>query len=412
MELSGFYRLSREERNREIAMNLPHLPELKVCALTDATGDAMIENYVGQYALPLGIATNFTIDGEAYVIPMAIEEPSVIAAASNGAKRVGNIHTTAQPRELIGQMVFEYSGDPDGLIANLNNQCDVLLKQAKILSPSMVARGGGPTRVWFEQKGEFIVGYLGFNPCDAMGANAINHVLEGLSPMIEAQHDMLALMRILSNYQPDSLVTAKCRVPIKSLDSQLEKAQVMATRIAAASRYAQLDPYRATTNNKGIMNGIDAVLMATGNDWRAVEAGVHAFASQDGSYQPLTTWTIEEHALVGKIKLPLAVATVGGTLSVHPTAQWSLELLGNPDAETLSRIIAAVGLAQNFAALRAIVSEGIQKGHMGLHARQLAIQVGATDQEREALIAQLKAAPSMSQRVAAELLEQIRSSHS
>ncbi|MFK8243292.1 MULTISPECIES: hydroxymethylglutaryl-CoA reductase, degradative [unclassified Facklamia] len=408
MKLSGLYRLSPKERVKAIEQALPHLPQLSDCMLEETIGDAMIENYIGQYALPLGIATNFIIDGQTYAIPMAIEEPSVIAAASNGAKRIGNIETSAQPRELIGQMVFECESDSAMIVLQLEEIVPELLEQAKALSPSMVARGGGPTRIWFDCKEEFIVCYLGFNPCDAMGANVINHILEGLSPMIESHSDAIALMRILSNYQPDSVVTAICRVPIHTLHDDLEKAQLLAKRIASASRYAQLDPYRATTHNKGIVNGIDAVLLATGNDWRAVESGVHAYASRTGHYQPLTIWTVEDDYLVGKIQLPLAVATVGGTLSVHPTAQWALELLGRPTAERLSRIIAAVGLAQNFAALRAIVSEGIQKGHMGLHARQLAIQAGATEHEQRELVAKLKAAPAMSHSIAKELLEQMR----
>ena len=340
---------------------------------------------------------------------MVIEEPSVVAAASNGAKRVGNIITTSQPRELIGQIILKEVIDPEQATAVIEKNEHYLLDLAKSFSINMVKRGGGPTRIWTKTFESYFTVYLGFNPCDAMGANAINHVLEALSEEVEQLVNGVALMRILSNYQPESLVTAKVKIPILSLANNQADSQLLAQNIVAASEYAHLDVYRATTHNKGIMNGIDAVLMATGNDWRAVSAGVHAYASHTGDYQSLTDWKIEEDYLVGKIELPLAVATVGGTLSVHPQAKQSLALLGNPDAQQLSEIIAAVGLAQNFAALRALVSEGIQKGHMSLHARQLAIQAGANEAEAPRLIELLKRQEkAISISVATELLAKMR----
>lgn len=407
VQLKGLYRLTPKERRTVLAQALPDIDTVMDNHLTEEIADAMIENYIRLYELPLGLATNFMIDGETLAIPMAIEEPSVIAAASNGGKRLGNIETQVQPRELVGQIVLNHVTDLQHAKRLIDQHHEAILRMAREHSSSMVARGGGPTRLWTEIKENYLTCYLGFNPCDAMGANAINHVLEAISDYMEDLVQGKALMRILSNYQPESITKAISRIKIVTLAKDVNQAQDLAQRIVSASQYATLDVYRATTHNKGIMNGIDAVLMATGNDWRAVEAGVHAYASHTGRYQPLTQWKIENDELVGEICLPLAVATVGGTISVHPVAQWALDVLGRPSAECLSRIIAAVGLAQNFAALRAIVSEGIQKGHMGLHARQLAVQVGATEEETSVLIQKLKAAPSMSVTVAKALLDDI-----
>lgn len=409
-EIKGFYRLSPEVRRQLLADQFPDVFGKEADSLlTEEIADAMIENYIHNYALPMGIAPNFQINGQIYHIPMVIEEPSVIAAASNGAKRVGNIITQSQPRELVGQIIVKEVADFTKATAKIDQAKDHLLDLAKSYSINMVKRGGGPTRIWSQTFENYFTVYLGFNPCDAMGANAINHVLEALSEEVERLVNGVALMRILSNYQPESIVTATVKIPIDTLAATAEDSQILAENLVAASEYAHLDVYRATTHNKGIMNGIDAVLMATGNDWRAVSAGVHAYASHTGHYRALTEWTLENKDLIGKIELPLAVATVGGTISVHPQAKQSLALLGNPKAQQLSEIIAAVGLAQNFAALRALVSEGIQKGHMSLHARQLAIQAGATEAEAPLLIELLKAQKeAISISVVTELLEKMR----
>lgn len=405
-KLTDFYKLTKEQRKDQlISIN----SELEFVDLPETTGDAMVENFVRLYQLPMGIATNFQIDGQLFQIPMAIEEPSVIAAASNGAKRIGNIETSIDERELIGEIVFLEIENLEEAKAILDKANHELIELAKSHSESMVNRGGGPTRIWTEIQDQFLTLYLGFNPCEAMGANAINHVLEAISGKIEEMINGNALMRILSNYQPDSLVRAYANLQISSLAPNLEDARQLANRIAEASNYARLDVYRATTHNKGIMNGIDAVVMATGNDWRAVNAGVHAYASHSGKYLPLSHWWIDGEYLKGDIALPLPVATVGGTISVHPAAKWSLQLLGNPNVEQLARIIAAVGLAQNFAAIRAIVSEGIQKGHMGLHARQLALQAGAVENEIPLLVDAIKKQKSISISIAEQLLTEIRS---
>lgn len=409
VKIEKFYHLSPDERKEYLLNAIPDLQPFTDKKLAEKIADNMIENYFDSYSIPLGLATNFMINEKLYHIPMANEEPSVIAAASNGAKRVGNIKTSSQSRELIGQIVFADVEDVANKKQKIEQSATVILDKAKELSLSMVKRGGGPVRIWAETFDNFLTIYLAFNPCDAMGANIMNSVLEGIAHEIESLIRSNALLRILSNYQEESLSIAQVAIPIQSLAKDEQVAWQMAKKISQASQYAKLDVYRATTHNKGIMNGIGAVLIATGNDWRAVDACVHAFASRTGKYQSLSDWWIDETHLKGKIALPLPVATVGGTISVHPDAQRSLQILGNPTARELGEILAAVGLAQNFAAIRAIVTEGIQKGHMALHARQLAVQLGASDEESKVLIQQLKERGSITLSVAQELLDNIRS---
>lgn len=407
-----FYQMTIQQRQEIMDLMMQTDQPFNQIELAPKFGEKMIENYVGNYPLPLGLAVNFDIDGEIYHIPMATEEPSVIAAACNGAKRVGTITTSAQSRELIGQIVIDTSEVSNSRrveiesIIQKNEQ--YLLNKAKELSFSMIQRGGGPTRLFIEKFDQFITVYLGFNPCDAMGANSINHILEMLAHDIEFKIEVPVLMSILSNYQTHNLSTATCQIPIQTLHSNQEEAQNIAKKIVVASQYAQLDVYRATTHNKGILNGIAAVLIATGNDFRAVEAGVHAFAARSGKYQGLSQWKIEDGNIVGELTLPLAVATVGGTLSSHPVAQWTLKVLKSPTAQQLSRILVAVGLAQNFAAIRALVTEGIQKGHMSLHARQLCLQAGAKEEEIPLIIQQIPKNIKINQAVIAEILKQIR----
>lgn len=403
--IKAFYQLSLAER-QQLLSEMYGVTNM-TASLNTTVANAMVENYFSNYELPMGIATNFSINGQCLHIPMVTEEPSVIAAASNGAKRVGNIITTIDERELIGQIVFDCHDYPESAQI-LETAKDYLFQEAQRLSKRMIERGGGPTRIWLNSFDDFVTLYIGYNPCEAMGANAINTLLEALSALIEAQYHIVAFMKILSNYQPESLAKARVAINIDMLASDSVMAHKIATKIAQASRYAHQDVYRAVTHNKGIMNGVDAVLIATGNDWRAVNASVHAFASRLGQYQPLTKWWIEQEQLIGEISLPLLVATVGGTLAVHSQAQLSLKMLNNPTADELAQIIASVGLAQNFSALRAIVTDGIQKGHMGLHARQLALQVGAVGDEVEKVVTLLKKAPAISQSVAQEILEKLR----
>lgn len=413
MNFSKFYRRSLEER-RQILTDFQD-KAFQTPILTDDLANQMIENFVFTYDLPLGLAMNFLINQREYIIPMVIEEPSVVAAASNGAKFLGNIQAEMEQKQLEGQII---------LTGLTHQQAQRLLDQhqekwlgvARQASQSMVKRGGGPRGFRLAEFSgattSYICYYIAFDPCDAMGANALNTVLEALSPVIEADSQGRVLMAILSNYSPDSLVKVRAELPISRLNLSNKKAAEIAQAMAQASEYAHLDSYRAVTHNKGIMNGVDAVLLATGNDWRAVEAGLHAYASREGHYQSLSRWIISEdqQTLIGELALPLQVATVGGTLGMHPGAQWSLDLLGHPSGKELAEIIGAVGLAQNFSALKALVTDGIQKGHMALQARSLAIQVGARAEEVETLVQLLRQEKNYNRDIARELLDKIRHS--
>lgn len=382
--------------------------------LPGVIANQMIENYLFNYQLPLGVAVNFIVNDIPYSVPMVIEEPSVIAAASNGAKKLGNIQSRMEKREVIGQVVLAQVDNAIKTEEIINDYQDELLNVARSASQNMVKRGGGPRKIWTRtfstNDTDYVTVYLSFDPCEAMGANALNTVLEAITPVVERITGHDGLMSILSNYATEAIVKARCEVPIISLHADAIEAETIARKITLASDYAHMDTYRAATHNKGIMNGIDAVLMATGNDWRAVEAGVHSYASRSGQYQSLTKWYIDRdtNELVGEIDLPLQLATVGGTISVHPTAQWALELLHNPTANELAEVVAAVGLAQNFAAIRALVTDGIQKGHMALQARSLALQVGAELSEIDEVVHQLRQNNTMNSTLAKEILEIIR----
>ncbi|MDO4432266.1 MAG: hydroxymethylglutaryl-CoA reductase, degradative [Aerococcaceae bacterium] len=406
-QFNQFYRKTPEER-LEVVRNYLQVSDTPF--LPKEIANQMIENYVYGYQLPLGIVPNVSVNGKLYQVPMATEEPSVIAAASNGAKRLGNMTAHTTQRELVGQIMLLANDDADKMVQAIQAEQEQLLTLARQTVPSMVKRGGGPTRLWVETKKSatqtFITVYLGLNPCDAMGANVMNTVLEALAPTLENLTHSEVLMSILSNYHDEAVTIATASVPL--LD---EESFSIAKKIALASQYATLDPYRATTHNKGIMNGIDAVVVATGNDWRAIEAGVHAYASRTSTYQPLTKWWVDDtkSTLEGEIVLPLAVATVGGTLSVHPTAKQSLTLLGCQSASELAQVIASIGLAQNYAALRALVTDGIQKGHMRMQARSLALQVGATIEEIPHLVRLLREQPHMNRDIAQTLLTNLRS---
>lgn len=409
----GFYKKKISQRRALIDAFRPNLQKMPI-SLPETIADNMIENYLMNYEMPLGVAVNFEINKQSYCIPMVVEEPSVIAAASNAAKILGNIDTTYGEREITGQIILSGVENLEETIQILQINKEQLLSRAKEVSENMVKRGGGPLDLIITSKissiEKYIVIYLTFNPCDAMGANAVNTCLEALAPEIERLTQQKALMKILSNYSQTAVAIATTSISAMELHPELEQGIEIAKRIAMATDYASIDIYRATTHNKGIMNGIDAVCLATGNDWRAVEASAHAYASSTGQYKPLTKWHYEEESkmLRGEIKIPIPVAVVGGTISVHPVAQWALDLLNRPSAETLAQIMAAVGLAQNFAALRAIVTEGIQTGHMALQAKSLAIQVGALEAEIEPLVKLLQASPLISSTVATALLKQLR----
>ncbi len=399
--LPGFYNRTLEERLAELGS---HLSPEDLATLSGETGltttqaDHMIENVVGLHALPMGIALNFVINGRDVLVPMAIEEPSVVAGASFMAKlaRAGggfNAHTT--PPEMIGQIqLLDIPDLADARIAILENK-DRLLAEVAEIDPVLKRLGGGPrdleVRLIDESPiGPFLVLHLIYDVRDAMGANAVNTACERLTPLVESITGGRVHLRILSNLADRRLARARCLIPLAELAFGEYNAEEVRDGIIAAWAFAVADPYRAATHNKGIMNGVDAVLIATGNDWRAVEAGAHAYAARDGQYTSLSTWGLDRDGnLVGTLEMPLAVGIVGGATKVHPTARAALNLMSVSTASQLAEIIVSVGLAQNLAALRALATEGIQRGHMSLHARQVAIAAGAEGDIIERLAQQM-----------------------
>lgn len=419
-QLSRFYQKTLDERYQtlhEAGLSTDLLQSLQEPSdLEPAIANSLIENQISQYTLPMGLGLNFIIDDKECFIPMVTEEPSVIAAASHAAKlarSTGGFKTTQQIRQMTGQIVIANLKDPQQAMAILQENMTELMQKTNAIHPSMVKRGGGVTSIQLRpiknEAGytEFLTLNLTVDTQDAMGANMMNTILEGLSPMITEMIGGEALLRILSNLADQTLVTSTCRLPFTALSPNGD-GQMIAERIVEATRYANLDPYRATTHNKGVMNGVDAIVLATGNDTRAIEAGVHAYASRSGRYQTLTNWSIQDDYLQGEITLPLPIGTVGGAIKVLPRAKQALEIMDVTKADELARIIAAVGLAQNLAALKALVSEGIQKGHMSLHAKSLAIHAGATGDEIEQVAHQLRQAPKMNAQTAQDILKQIR----
>lgn len=380
--IPGFYRLAVADRRHQLA-SLCQLGESDLATFDDggidlSVADMMIENAVGTFALPLGVALNFLIDGRDVVVPMAIEEPSVVAAASFAARIVragGGFRTQVSAPIMIAQVELRDIADPAAAEAAIAADKDRLLARARALSPGLVSRGGGPTdietRVVAEPaagEGGVVVAHILVDCRDAMGANIVNAIAEGVADELAAICNGRVGLRILSNLS----VHRKVVVTATAADSELSPEHCADVRIAiaAASRFAELDPYRATTHNKGIMNGIDAVLVATANDWRGVEAGAHAYACRDGRYRPLAVWHDDGTALQGRLELPLAVGIVGGAIEVHRGARTALAMMGIRSAAELAAVTAAAGLATNLAALRALATEGISRGHMTLHARK------------------------------------------
>jgi len=388
--LPGFYNLPWPQRRQRLA-ELGWLSDEALAALerglTPDLADTMIENVVGVHGLPLGIATNFVVNGREVLVPMAVEEPSIVAGASYMAKLAragGGFRAHATEPHMIGQIQLVDVPDPHGARVRILEARDDLLARLQGLDPLLERLGGGPrdleVRVLEHPAlGTFLVVHLIYDVRDAMGANAVNTACERLAPHLEDLTSGRAVLRILSNLADRRLARAWVRIPEDALAFRDFSGQAVRDGIVAAWAFAAADPYRAATHNKGIMNGIDAVLIATGNDWRAVEAGAHAYAARSGRYTSLSTWEVDaEGALVGTLELPLAVGIVGGATRSHPGARAALELMGVSTARQLAEIVAAVGLAQNLAALRALATEGIQRGHMSLHARQVAMAAGAT----------------------------------
>ena len=400
-----FYNLPLEERLAQIA-RAAGLTADEVAALSGAGGlsaaqaDHMIENAVGVHALPLGVAQNFLVNGREVLIPMAIEEPSVVAGASFMARLArsgGGFLAETTPPEMIGQMQVLEVADLETARQALLAQKDQLLAQAAEIDPVLRRLGGGPrdleVRVFADSPaGPFLVVHLIYDVRDAMGANAVNTAVERLAPRVEAITGGRVHLRILSNLADRRLARARCTIRLQELAFGAYAAEEVRDGIIEAWAFAAVDPYRAATHNKGIMNGVDAVVIATGNDWRAVEAGAHAYAARGGRYTSLSAWGKDaEGNLSGSLELPMAVGLVGGATKVHPTARAALKLMGVTTAAQLAEVIAAVGLAQNLAALRALATEGIQRGHMSLHARQVAIAAGAEGDAIDRLARQLVA---------------------
>jgi hydroxymethylglutaryl-CoA reductase len=389
--LTGFYSLTRQERIK-LLREFADLTAEESQALSGAAGLSaeqaghMIENVVGVFGLPLGIATNFAINGRDVLIPMAIEEPSVVAGASFAARLVrdgGGFRASSDEPLMIGQIQILDIVDPWAARFDLLAAKGRILALANEQDPVIVGLGGGArdleVRIIEDSPaGPMLVVHLIYDARDAMGANTVNTALEAVAPLVSEISGGRTLLRILSNLADRRLARAKGVVPIESLAHGEYSGEEVAQGIVEAWAFASADPYRAATHNKGIMNGIDAVVIAAGNDWRAIEAGAHSYAARSGRYTSLSSWHLDQGGdLVGTLELPLAVGIVGGATRVHPAAKAALKLLGVKTARELAEILAAVGLAQNLAALRALASEGIQHGHMKLHARQVAIAAGA-----------------------------------
>lgn len=397
--LPGFAKLSPTERIEALLKEglltwdeAQILKEQKGLPLSIA--DQLTENVLSTFDLPFSLAPYFLINGRDYVLPMVTEEPSVVAAASFAAKliqRSGGFTTQVHQRQMIGEIALTDVEDVEVASKRILEDKETLLQLANEAYPSIVKRGGGARDLWVENKGDFLIVYLAVDPKEAMGANMLNTMLEALTDRIQELSGGQALMAILSNLATRSLVSARCAIDFKALSRNPEEAIEIAHRMELASQLAKVDPYRAATHNKGIFNGIDALVLATGNDWRAIEAGAHAYAAQSGSYKGLSHWTShpEEKKLYGEITLPMPVATKGGSIGLNPTVQVSHRLLGEPSAIELAGIIASLGLAQNFAALKALVTTGIQAGHMKLQARSLALLAGAKEEEVPRLVNQL-----------------------
>jgi len=396
-ELQGFYKLPMDER-REVLKEATSLTddEIRVLANTGGlpaeTADHMIENVVGGYTYPLGIATNFKINGKDFLVPMALEEPSVVAAASNAAKMArvkGGFEVTNTGPVMIGQIQVVNVPKPEAGKKRLELKKADLLKKANDQDPMLVSLGGGAkdlnVKVLSTLKGPMVVAELIVNTGDAMGANAVNTMAEAVAPMVEEITGGRVFLRIISNLADRRLVRSTAVFDKKAIGGE-----DVVDGIVYAYAFADADPYRCATHNKGIMNGVVAVGIACGQDIRALEAGAHSYAARSGRYKPLTTWAKNKDGdLVGTLEMPMAVGLVGGAAKTHPAARANIKVLGVKTAIELAEVMGAVGLAQNFAALRALASEGIQRGHMKLHAHNVASSAGATGDLIDVIAARL-----------------------
>jgi hydroxymethylglutaryl-CoA reductase len=420
--LQGFYNLEPHQR-LEAVRSFDGLDENDINALrggdmvlTIDHADKMIENVVGTFNLPVGIATNFCINGHDKLIPMVVEEPSIVAGASYAARLAragGGFEASSTESLMIGQVQLVHIANMEQARDNILSNRGEILKLANAQSRSLIRLGGGARDIEVNifpesPMGPMLVMHLVVDCLDAMGANAINSMCEAVAPLLELITGGRAYLRILSNLSDRRMAKARAVVPVSALSRGPLSGEEVAEGIMWAYSFAAVDPYRATTHNKGILNGIDPVLIATGNDWRAVESGAHAYAARSGRYTSLSTWERDEQGnLVGTLELPLAVGIVGGATRVHPGAQAALKLLGVSSARELAEICACTGLASNLAAMRALATEGIQCGHMGLHARQIALAAGATgelvDQVAKRMVEERAIKPARAEELLVEL---------
>ncbi|MFS6380945.1 hydroxymethylglutaryl-CoA reductase, degradative [Streptococcus agalactiae] len=383
--------------------------------LSLSLANQMAENVIGRIALPFSLVPDVLVNGKVYQVPYVTEEPSVVAAASFAAKiikRSGGFLTTVHNRKMIGQVSLYDVQDSQHAKESILNQKQQLLEIANAAHPSIVKRGGGACDLTLEIKEDFLIVYLMVDTKEAMGANMVNTMMEALSSPLEDISKGKSLMSILSNYATESLVTATCRVDLRFLSRQKEEAIKLAQKMTMASQLAQIDPYRASTHNKGIFNGIDAIVLATGNDWRAIEAGAHTYAVKDGQYRGLSRWSykVDDNCLEGTLTLPMPVATKGGSIGINPSVQLAHNLLGRPNAKELASIILSIGLAQNFAALKALVSTGIQAGHMKLQAKSLALLAGAKEEQISEVVKQLLGSKHMNLETAQKIVNKLTKS--
>ncbi|EAG2313159.1 hydroxymethylglutaryl-CoA reductase, degradative [Listeria monocytogenes] len=418
-----FYKKTVEER-RAILAEYANLNEEEQAflastgALSFDKANHMIENTIGIYSLPLGLGMNMLLNNKRYVVPMAMEEPSVVAAQSAGAKLIaqnGGIAGSATKRKMIGQIELVSVSDIEAAKENIIANEEQLIAIANQAHPSLQKRGGGAVEIQVRtaqtahDEALFIV-HLLVDTQEAMGANMVNTMVEALAPELEMLTNGIANMRILSNLVDEATATAVCRINPESLATKNQSGEWVRDRIIAAYEFADADIYRAATHNKGIMNGIDAVIMAFGNDWRAVEAASHAYAARTGSYKPMSKWSKDaEGYLVGELTLPMPVAFVGGSIGIHPIATLSKKIARVESAKELAMLVCAVGLTQNLSALKALVTEGIQRGHMSLQAKSLAMTAGAEADEIEKVATFLQESKQLNVVAAKEFITKLRS---
>ena len=424
--IEGFYKLSVSER-RELLAGIAELSDEQVNAwansgeLDEESADRMIENVVGTYSLPIGVATNFVIDGSHYAIPFVLEEPSVVAAASNMAKRClanGGFISDNDDPVMIGQIQVVGCGDPSGAMDSILEAKEELISNCNEVDPILVKFGGGcrdlSARVIETGSGPMVIVHIHVDCRDAMGANAVNTMAETIAPRVEEISGGTVILRIISNLAVLRLARVSAVFTPEEMSNggkDAEQGSEVIDGVIQAYHFAEADPFRATTHNKGIMNAISAVALACGQDWRAIESGAHSYASHERTYGSLTKWSKDDDGnLVGSIELPMAVGLVGGAVRVHPAAQANVALLGVESADELAKVMAASGLAQNLGALRALATVGIQAGHMKLHVRNMAVTAGAEGEEVDRVASMLRERGGrITQASVIEALEEIRS---